>query len=59
MLIESKYIYILITIYLVLSKAFDTLSHTILQDKLKFYYIRGCSLNLIENYLKIENKVLK
>ena len=41
-----------ITIYLDLSKAFDTLNHTILLDKLKFYGIQGSSLNLIENYLK-------
>ena len=41
-----------ITIYLDLSKAFDSLNHTILLDKLKFYGIQGSSLNLIENYLK-------
>ena len=41
-----------ITIYLDLSKAFGTLNHTILLDKLKFYGIQGRSLNLIENFLK-------
>ena len=41
-----------ITIYVDLSKAFDTLNYTIIPDKLKFYGIQGCSLNLIENYLK-------
>ena len=41
-----------ITIYLDLSKAFDTLNHAILLDKLKFYGMQGCSLNLTENYLK-------
>ena len=41
-----------ITIYLDLSKAFDTLNHIILLDKFKFYGIQGSSLNLIENYLK-------
>ena len=37
-----------ITIYLDLSKAFDTLNHTILLDKLKFYGIQSSSLNLIK-----------
>ena len=41
-----------ITIYLDLSKAFDTLNHIILLDKFKFYGIQGSSLNLIENYLQ-------
>ena len=41
-----------INIYLDLSKAFDILNHKILLDKFKFYGIQGCSLNLIENYLK-------
>ena len=35
-----------------LSKPFYTLNHTILLDKLKSYGIQGCSLHLIENYLK-------
>ena len=43
---------ILITIYLDLSKAFDTFNHTILLHKLTFYGIQGCSLKLIENYLQ-------
>ena len=41
-----------ITIYLDSSKAFDTLNHTILMNKLKFYGIQGRSLNLSENFLK-------
>ena len=34
-----------------LSKAFDTLDHSILINKLKYYGIQGCALDLIKNYL--------
>ena len=40
-----------ITVYLDLSKAFDTLDHSILINKPKYYGIQGCALDLIKNYL--------
>ena len=40
-----------ISIYLDLSKAFDTLDHTILINKLKHFGISGTPLNWISNYL--------
>ncbi len=40
-----------INIYLDLSKAFDTLAHNILIDKLSYYGINGTALKKIQNYL--------
>ncbi len=40
-----------INIYLDLSKAFDTLNHNILIDKLSYYGINGKALQLLQNYL--------
>ena len=40
-----------INIYLDLSKTFDTLDHSILIQKLKFYSIEGNSLKIFQNYL--------
>ena len=37
-----------ITVYLDLSKAFDTLDHSILINKLKYYGIQGCALDIIK-----------
>ena len=40
-----------INFYLDVSKAFDTLDHSILTHKLKFYGIEGAALNLFQSYL--------
>ena len=40
-----------INIYIDLSKAFDTIDHNILMDKLKHYGIKDTAFNLFKNYL--------
>ena len=40
-----------LNIYLDMSKAFDTIDHTILINKLTFYGIHGVTLDLIKSYL--------
>ena len=52
--IDRKFTYPLLTtihIYLDLSKAFDTLDHNILLDKLHYYGIKNTPLDLFKNYL--------
>ena len=46
-----------ITVYLDLSKAFDTLDHSILINKLKYYGIQGCALDLIKITYQIDSNV--
>ena len=43
---------ITIDIFLDLSKAFDTIDHTILLHKLKYYGLEQSTLRLIESYFK-------
>ena len=47
------------TVCLDLYKAFDTLDHSILISKLKYYGIQGCALDLIKITYQIDNNVYK
>ena len=48
-----------ISIFIDMSKAFDTIDHNILLNKLKYYVLEGAILQLFKSYLKIENSILK
>ena len=48
-----------LNIYIDLSKAFDTLDHTILLAKLRHYGIRDTELQLIKNYLSNRDQLIE
>ena len=47
-----------INIYIDLSKAFDTLIHSILLDKMNYYGVDGVAKNLLQSYLSHRHQVI-
>ena len=47
-----------INIYIDLSKAFDTLIHSIFSDKLSYYGVNGVAKNLLQSYLSHRHQVV-
>ena len=47
-----------INIYIDLSKAFDTLIHSILLDKMSYYGVNGVAENLLQSYLSHRHQVV-